>query len=118
MAGNLTGKAFLAVLRQNSGNLLFRPGVHQIIGGQITVRIHPHVQGRIPVIAKSPFLLVQLGRRDPQIKQKSVRLINLKLVQNFCQAAEVAPDQTDPTTSPVQALLGCLQGIGILIDAD
>ncbi|MNN51673.1 hypothetical protein D3C81_1663320 [compost metagenome] len=69
-------KFLFAVLKQNTSNFTFRPRIDDLPRRQGRGLIHPHIERRVRVIAKSPLPLIKLGGGNAEVEQDAIHLGN------------------------------------------
>src|SRR5690606_27846807 len=62
--GDLFGKFFFTILKENLHKFFIRPFIDDRFGSQGRPLIHPHIKRRIMMITKSPLSFIELGGRN------------------------------------------------------
>ena len=71
-AGDLGGVALLAVLAQQAGQPPLVPGVDDLLGGQLLLGVHPHVERRVVGVGEAALPGVDLHRGHAQVQVDDV----------------------------------------------
>ena len=77
-------------------------------------RIHPHIQRRIKAETESAAAIVNLRRRNPQIKKRTVNLIDAQFIQGRLKCFKTIVYDTD-TSILRRQLIGYRNRLGVFI---
>ena len=117
-AGNAGGVTLLAVIVEDTLQLVLTPVVDDLVGGQGVFIVHTHVQRGVGHIGEAAAAVVQLGGGNAQIQQDAVDAVDVQVTQDLCDLAEVGMDQGDPVSIGGQPLPCRLQRNRVPVDAD
>ena len=90
----------------------------QIGGGVAAGAVHPHVERLVALEAEAAARRVELHRRDAEIGERAVDVIDLPAVEHLVDGAVVGVDQLDAIAPGRQRLAGARQRVEIAIEAD
>jgi hypothetical protein len=117
-SGYAPGKTPLAVVREQSGQLVLVPSVHHVGRSGTYGWVHPHVEGPIVPIGEAPFRGVQLQGTDPQVEEHPAEAPWAGPGESSLFTKPVETGMADGCTTSVlgQALRGHTHGLGITIE--
>ena len=116
--GDPSGELLLAVVAQDSRQLVHRVGVEHVGRGQSLGVIHPHVQWGVLRVGESPLAYVELHRGHPEVEEHGVDLRAAEIDEHFRDLVIDGVHERDPVTESGQPLPRQTKRIRVAVDAD
>lgn len=103
---------------QEIGQLALGPGVHHVLGADLGLRVHPHVQWPLVSVAETPVALVELTGADPEVEEHPAHLVDAQVGHHLGQLVEAGLAHRDTVTERRQPGRRRRHGVGVAVDAD